>query len=173
MTYWRVTLKKGNAIDTVFLYASTEQMLRMDLERSYLQWGYELCNIRPTKFAVLSGDLCDVAKQTTRVVRRQYRYTFGHIHNTRQLKATLRAGSTTDVGGYPLYFITKRGQAISFDGVWKELKQFMDATRKGYPRYWVIAGCDVNWEDPALYCDVTNERIPSAYAEDEVEGEEE
>jgi hypothetical protein len=167
MTYWRVTLKKGNAIGTVFLYASTEQMLRMDLERSYLQYGYELCNIRPTKFDVLSGDLCDVSKPMPRVVRRQYKFQFSHIHNSRQLKATLRAGNRTSVGGYPLYFITKSGQAISFDGVWEELKQFLSATRKGYPRDWVIVGCDVNWEDPALYCDVTNERIPSAYAEEE------
>ena len=31
---------------------------------------------------------------------------------------------------------------------------------------WHIAGADINWEDPDLYCDHTGERIESAYAED-------
>jgi hypothetical protein len=32
---------------------------------------------------------------------------------------------------------------------------------------WQVVACAVNWEDPALFCDHTSERIESAYAEDE------
>lgn len=31
---------------------------------------------------------------------------------------------------------------------------------------WRIVASDINYEDPELYCDHCNERIPSAYAEE-------
>jgi hypothetical protein len=40
--------------------------------------------------------------------------------------------------------------------------------RHGVNDGWRVIGCDVNWEDPSLYCDHTGARIPSAYAEEEV-----
>lgn len=39
----------------------------------------------------------------------------------------------------------------------------------GYPRYFVTndgAACDINWENPDLYCDHSGKPIPSAYGED-------
>jgi hypothetical protein len=30
-----------------------------------------------------------------------------------------------------------------------------------------ILACEINYEDPALFCEDTDERIPSAYAEEE------
>jgi hypothetical protein len=38
---------------------------------------------------------------------------------------------------------------------------------------WTIEACDINYEDPNLYCDHCNQRIESAYAEEDDDEEEE
>jgi len=74
-------------------------------------------------------------------------------------------------GGYPIYFITADGGALSFAAAEQEFGLILDAIRN--PEYpdndqWRIVAWDINWEDPELYCDQTGARIKSAYAEDEV-----
>ena len=81
------------------------------------------------------------------------------------IKQQLRAGKYAWPGGYPLYFVTSDGAALSFCAVRAEWRNVVAAhltkdTRSG----WHIAGADVNWEDGDLYCDHTGERIESAYA---------
>ena len=76
---------------------------------------------------------------------------------TLEVKRALRAGPYAWPGGYPLYFITMDGAAFSFDTMRERFREEASA----------VAGVQVNYEDAALYCDYTGERIPSAYAEPE------
>lgn len=69
--------------------------------------------------------------------------------------------SFTWPGGYPMFYITRRGDVLCPDCASEELKLGEDSFDPP------IDG-DTNWEDPTLYCDVCNERIESAYTEDEV-----
>ena len=69
-------------------------------------------------------------------------------------------------GGYPRFFLTDDGEALSFDSA-KENKDFIvqsitDSVNDG----WRVIGCDVNWEDGSLYCADTGKRIESAYSEE-------
>lgn len=84
-----------------------------------------------------------------------------------EIKGRLRAGEYAWPGGYPCYFVTSDGEAMSFKAVRQEWRQvvwahLVNARDSG----WHIAGCDINYEDPELYCCHTGERIESAYAED-------
>jgi len=93
------------------------------------------------------------------------RYSFHHhqICSTHQLKAVLRAGKTTDLGGYPLYLVDSFGEIFAFDAandrLW--LAEAFDAIRRGKPYY-----CEINYEDTELECACTGKRIPSAYGDD-------
>jgi hypothetical protein len=93
-------------------------------------------------------------------------------YTVKQLFADLRAGVYTSIGSYPTYFWTKQGETVSHAGVRAELLSYARATRDGKPRgdFGPIAGIEANWENPNLICDVTFERIPSAYAEPEETG---
>jgi len=71
-------------------------------------------------------------------------------------------------GGYPLYLVTSDGATLSIDAAranWREIVRahLWDDRRCG----WHIAGVEVNWEDPDLYCEHTGERIESAYCEEQ------
>lgn len=84
-----------------------------------------------------------------------------------EIKSRLRAGKYAWPGGYPIYFITADGAALSFEAVRQEWRQIVYSHLHNLRDGWHIEGADINWEDPALYCDHTGERIESAYAEDE------
>jgi hypothetical protein len=92
------------------------------------------------------------------------------INDTKVLRAILRAGPYAWPGGYPLYFITSDGGVLSFDAVRKEYRRVSHEVRhpSRHDQFRVMA-VEINYEDPGLICDHTNERIPSAYAEDEVQ----
>lgn len=64
----------------------------------------------------------------------------------------------TLIGGYPIFYVTKRGQCLCPDCAGAE--EATDPTA-------IVAQCP-NWEDPTFYCDACGERIESAYAEDDV-----
>jgi hypothetical protein len=97
-------------------------------------------------------------------VRAVYRMTFSEIKNAAQFKATLRAGGYAWPGGYPLYFITADGAALSFESARECAREIIGALRDGEKRGgWLVCGCDVNWEDTELYCDHSGKPIDSAY----------
>jgi hypothetical protein len=93
-----------------------------------------------------------------------------------EVKRALRDGVLRD-GGYPTYFITHDGAALSHAAVRKEWRQVVQdylwkARTPGFRGTgWLVEAINVNWEDGDLICDVTGERIPSAYAEPEEEAE--
>jgi hypothetical protein len=69
-------------------------------------------------------------------------------------------------GGYPRYFITADGAALSYAAAENERRLIRRAIRTDdNASGWRVIGCDINWEDPELYCDHTGARIESAYAE--------
>lgn len=73
-------------------------------------------------------------------------------------------------GGYPIYFITSDGGALSFASAKQERRNILESIRDGENGWpadgWRVVGCDINWEDGALFCDHSGERIESAYSED-------
>lgn len=86
--------------------------------------------------------------------------------------AALESGPYAWPGGYPLYFIMADGEALSFGAAKAEQKRIveemlLDNAGVGFlDRQWIPVACEINWEDTALYCADTNERIPSAYGDD-------
>lgn len=88
-----------------------------------------------------------------------------------QIKAALRAGPYAWPGGYPLYFITHDGAALSFEAVREELRNVAYDVLNAGSTGWRVEALDVNYEDQDLWCAHTNARIPAAYAEDDVEGD--
>jgi hypothetical protein len=83
-----------------------------------------------------------------------------------EIKTHLRQGAYAWPGGYPMYFVASDGAALSFKAVRKEWRCIVDAHLRNDERCgWYIAGADINWEDPDLFCAHTGERIESAYAD--------
>lgn len=70
-------------------------------------------------------------------------------------------------GGYPKYAVMGDGEPLCKVCASREFKQIVRDTMEGFGRSFQIIGVDVNWEDPALYCCHCNDRIESAYAEEE------
>lgn len=68
-------------------------------------------------------------------------------------------------GGYPLFYLTTDGGTLCPTCTTKERRQIFRSTHEQARDGWTIAAVDVNWEDPALYCDHCGQRIESAYAE--------
>ena len=80
-----------------------------------------------------------------------------------------RQGSFTSVGSYPIFFLAKDGETICPKCVRANLMLCARATasRVGYGSDWAIVGCDANWEDASMFCAHCNNRIESAYAEED------
>lgn len=74
-------------------------------------------------------------------------------------------------GGYPLYYIAQDGGILCPDDARKAEREGL-AGDPDAPQ-WNIVAAEANWEDAFLFCDHCHARIPSAYAEDEWQGEDE
>lgn len=71
-------------------------------------------------------------------------------------------------GGYPMFYVTTDGEALCPDCLTRDRESAFRSTHEKLRDGWEIAGGDVNYENPDLYCDQCSKRIESAYAEDEV-----
>lgn len=90
------------------------------------------------------------------------------IKTIAEFQTALDNGPYAWPGGYPVYFITQDGAALSFDAVKLEQEEIKQAiTDQDLHSDWRVIGLDINWEDASLYCDHTGKRIESAYAEEE------
>ena len=67
-------------------------------------------------------------------------------------------------GGNPLFAITHDGGALCKACCKAERSSIGTTTGSDG---WGVVALEVNWEDPALYCDHCGDRIESAYAEAE------
>ncbi len=88
------------------------------------------------------------------------------INTIQDLKTALRQGQWAWPGGYPCYFITSDGEALSFDAVKANYRLVFDAVRNCLNDGWRVSAVDINYEDQNLHCADTGERIESAYATD-------
>lgn len=86
-------------------------------------------------------------------------------YTTKDLKNQLRAGEYTFPGCYPLFFITSDSDVLSFKAVRDNFRDVIYSMRHKVNDGWRVVACEVNWEDPDLYCAQTGRRIESAYAE--------
>jgi hypothetical protein len=87
------------------------------------------------------------------------------INSISDFRKAMRHGPYAWPGGYPCYFVTSDGAALSFAAARQERRNILEAIRDKDNSGWRVVGMDVNWEDSELYCDHTGEKIESAYAE--------
>lgn len=88
-----------------------------------------------------------------------------HIKTVEQFDAALEDGAYAWPGGYPKYFVTHDGEALSFDAA-KENRDLIAAEiAEGANCGWRIVAVDINWEDKDMYCCHTGNKIQSAYGE--------
>ena len=85
------------------------------------------------------------------------------INSVSDFRKAMRHGPYAWPGGYPCYFVTSDGAALSFKAAKEERRNIIDSIANRYDDGWRVVGVDVNYEDSALYCDHTGERIGSAY----------
>lgn len=118
-------------------------------------------------FIADNGDLFDTRKADwhKHPLREKYSYHFSDIDSLSKVKACLRAGKYAWPGGYPLYFITQDGAALSFDAVEDNFYQVAWDWLNDASTGWKVIGCAVNYEDEGLVCEHTHEKINSAYEE--------
>lgn len=76
-------------------------------------------------------------------------------------------GKYTSHGSYPKYWLASDGGTLSYEACREECGQIARAIRDNDNSGWRVVGCDVNWEDPDMFCDHTGKRIESAYADDD------
>jgi hypothetical protein len=112
-------------------------------------------------------DTRNAAWSSAKPLRANYCHTKTDIATVADLKATLRNGGYAWPGGYPLYFITNDGAALSFETVRREFRIVADAIRQNDRSGWRVVGCDINYEDDDLFCDHSGDKIESAYGQDE------
>lgn len=98
-------------------------------------------------------------------LRLNYRITHDSIDSVQDFKATLRAGEYAWPGGYPLFFITSDGAALSFKTARKEFRRIAESIRDRSHDGWRVVACTINYEDSELYDDHSNEKIEAAYTE--------
>ena len=134
-----------------------------------------------TKHEFLTDDRGDLWRYPSPAIDQVY---YGHLHNgvlirenysrhhstidtVADFKATLRAGPYVWPGGYPLFFITSDGGALSFESARECAYEIMHSIRHGINDGWRVVACEVNYEDSDLYCDHSGKPIESAYGEAE------
>jgi hypothetical protein len=102
-------------------------------------------------------------------LRKTFRRTFRNINTLAELKATMRNGSHTDLGGYPLVLYMGRDWLpVSFDGVKANWHQVVRGMLDG-DHDWIVVGCDIYWEGSPLVCELTGQLIESAYGDPEAD----
>ena len=87
------------------------------------------------------------------------------INKPSDFARALNSGPYAWPGGYPLFFVTSDGAALSFDSAKENARTICQAIRDGDHCGWRVVACEVNWEDGNLVCDHSGELIESAYGE--------
>ena len=89
-----------------------------------------------------------------------------YINSISDFRKAMRNGPYAWPGGYPTYFITSDGAALSYAAVRNNLRNVIEAISTRTDDGWRVTGMDVNYENRDLVCDETGEPIPSAYGDD-------
>lgn len=81
-------------------------------------------------------------------------------------RTAIRNGAYAWPGGYPVYFVTSDGQALSFESAKAEKRAILEALRDNDKLSgWHVCALDINWENESLFCDHSGVKIESAYGE--------
>lgn len=83
-----------------------------------------------------------------------------------EFEKALTEGPYTSLGGYPIYFYTSDGAALSFQTAEDNKDNILDSIENGIDDGWRVIGSTVNWEDNDLYDDHTGLLIEAAYGVD-------
>lgn len=121
-----------------------------------------------------SGDLFDTRMPdwSSKPIRPGFSRTHRTINNTRELCATLRAGSHAWPGGYPIVLITDDGEMVHPGALAKDKGALFIAMHDVMHKFsGRIVGADIYFEGPIVQCAYTNADIESAYGEPEGETE--
>lgn len=86
-----------------------------------------------------------------------------NIETLSDFRAAMRNGPYAWPGGYPLYFITNDGAALSFEAAKNNARLIIESIAHNMRDGWRVVAMDVNWEDDNLLCDHTSKPIESAY----------
>lgn len=89
------------------------------------------------------------------------------INNTKELKQALRDGPYAWPGGYNTYFIADDGEALCHTCVKDNFRQVLTAVIWQSANGWHTVAVDINYEDEHLYCAHCEEKIESAYGEEQ------
>lgn len=88
------------------------------------------------------------------------------IKTISDFRRAVRNGPYAWPGGYPLYFVTSDGGALSFKTAKQERRSILEALRTDdKDSGWYVVGTNINYEDADLICDHSGEQIESAYRE--------
>lgn len=87
------------------------------------------------------------------------------INTIADFRKALEDGPYAWPGGYPMFFYTSDGEALSYEAASAERVAIEDAIQSRSNDGWRVVGVDVNWEDTDLYCVHTGKKIESAYGE--------
>ena len=90
-----------------------------------------------------------------------------NIKSISDFRKAIRNGAYAWPGGYPLYFVTNDGAALSFESAKAERRNILEAIRDQDHSGWCVVATDVNWEDNDLLCDHSGKVIESAYGKDD------
>lgn len=88
------------------------------------------------------------------------------INTVADFQAALDDGAFAWPGGYPKYFITSDGAALSYTAAIACASEIMEAIELKLSCGWRVVAVDVNWENEDLVCDHTGEPIECAYPQD-------
>ena len=89
------------------------------------------------------------------------------IQTSKDLKEAIRQGPYAWPGGYPLYFITEDGGALSFETVRQQYKGVLDSVRcNNNDGGWRVIAMEINYDNCDLIDDHTGELIECAYPND-------
>lgn len=89
-----------------------------------------------------------------------------NIRTISDFRKAMRNGPYAWPGGYPLYFITSDGAALSFGAAREERRNILESILHQLNDGWRVVAMDINHEDQDLYCSHSGEKIQSAYGEE-------
>lgn len=88
-----------------------------------------------------------------------------NIETISDFRRAMRYGGYAWPGGYPTYFVTSDGEALSFEAARENARLVLESIAHRMDDGWRVVYLDINYEDGELYCAHTGKRIESAYAE--------
>lgn len=88
------------------------------------------------------------------------------IDSVSDFRKAMRHGPYAWPGGYPCYFITADGAALSFEAVREERRQVLYSLMHGLRNSgWRVVAMAINYEDEDLICEHTGKLIECAYGD--------